>query len=106
MLTILQRDNMKTLVISIESVIGGVVIALLTGLVNSTPGGLVGATWYGWPENWLIRMVVAPQYNPWKVNWVGLVVDAIVWIVIVAIVMLVASHFMGAKKPSHSRRKR
>lgn len=106
MLSILERENMRNLVISIESVIGGVIIALLTGVVNSTPGGLVGATWYGWPESWLIRMVVAPQYNPWKVQWVGLVVDAIVWIVIVAIVMLVANHAMGGKKPSPSRRKR
>ncbi|MDE1833476.1 MAG: hypothetical protein KGH58_03600 [Candidatus Micrarchaeota archaeon] len=97
---------MRNLVISIESVIGGVIIALLTVLVNSTPGGLVGATWYGWPESWLIRMVVAPQYNPWNVQWVGLVVDAIVWIVIVAIVMLAANRAMGGKKPSPSRRKR
>lgn len=97
---------MRDLVISIESVIGGVIIALLTGLVNSTPGGLVGATWYGWPVSWLYKLVIAPQYNPWKVQWANLVIDMIVWIVIIAIIMLVANHMRGKKPAASSRRKR
>jgi len=98
---------MKNLIISIESVIGGVIIALLTGLVNSTPGGLVGATWYGWPVSWLYKLVIAPQYNPWKVQWGNLVIDIIVWIVVVAVVMLIAEHVMGhGKKPAASKNKK
>jgi hypothetical protein len=60
----------------------GVGLALLTGLVDVTPPGLVGATWYGLPIPWLYRLVVAPQYNPWNENWIDLVLDVGFWCVI------------------------
>lgn len=75
--------------IVIISVVGGVVIALLTGLVSNTPM-LVGAVWYGYPLAWLIRMIVAPEYFPWKVEIVNLIADIVVWTLIVLVILLVA----------------
>jgi len=78
--------NTKDLLIAI---MGGVVITLLTGLVPNTPPMLVGAHWYGYPLPWLFRLVVAPEYFPWKADPVNLIADIIVWAVIVGIILLV-----------------
>ena len=72
------------------AVVCGVVITLVTGLIPNTPGMLVGATWYGYPLAWLIRMIVAPQYFPWKVEIASLIVDIAFWTVIALIILLVA----------------
>jgi len=56
---------------------GGVVLTLLTGLVPLRT--LLGATHYGVPLPWLVRRVLAPEYFPWRVRWVGLLVDLVVW---------------------------
>jgi hypothetical protein len=64
------------------SIAVGAALALLTGLVDVTPPGLVGATWYGLPLPWLYRLVVAPQYNPWNVNSISLILDIGFWCVI------------------------
>lgn len=72
------------------AVVGGVAITLVTGLMSNTPAMLVGATWYGYPLVWLIRMVVAPEYFPWKVEIVGLLADIVVWTLIVLIILMVA----------------
>jgi large-conductance mechanosensitive channel len=69
----------------------GVILTLLTGLVESTPPMLVGAVWHGYPLAWLFRMVVAPQYNPWKVDFGNFIADVVVWFVIVAIVAFIAA---------------
>ena len=72
-----------------ESVGGGIAITLLSYFFNSTPGGgLVGATWYGFPLTWIRYLAVGPQYNPWAVDIVGLIADIVIWSVIVAIVLL------------------
>ncbi len=78
---------MKPLKVLILAVIGGVVITLITGLLENTPEMLVGAVWYGYPLAWLVRMVVAPQYNPWVVRPLRLAADVLFWIVIVAIIL-------------------
>ncbi len=70
----------------LKSGIIGAVLTLVSGLVNSTPGSLVGASWYGWPVTWVTKLVIAPQYFPWVVNWYGLVEDFIFWFVIAYIV--------------------
>ncbi len=67
--------------------IGGVVITLLTGLVENTPEMLVGAVWYGYPLAWLVRMVVAPEYNPWVLRPLRLIADIVFWAIIVAIIL-------------------
>jgi len=71
------------------SIVGGVVIALLTGLVVTTPPMLVGAQWYGYPLPWLYKLVIAPEYFPWKADPVNLVADIVFWAVIVGIVVFI-----------------
>ncbi len=68
--------------------IGGIVITLLTGLLENTPEMLVGAVWYGYPLAWLVRMVVAPEYNPWVVRPLRLVADLVFWLMIAEIILL------------------
>jgi len=86
------------------SVVGGIVITLLTGMMNSTPGQLVGATWYGYPTSWIIRMVVAPQYNPWSFQAANFVIDVVVWFVVVAVVLLAAKYAAKPKAGSKAKR--
>ena len=66
--------DMKNL---LASLFGGIGIALVTGLIPRNT--LVGATHYGWPMAWRIRMVLAPQYNPWRMLPVWFIVDAALW---------------------------
>ena len=72
----------------IYSVIG-VVVTLLTGLISNTPAMLVGAMHYGYPLAWLMRLVLAPEYFPWRVNVPNLVVDLVIWIIIVGMAVTV-----------------
>ena len=69
------------------SVIGGVAVTLLTGFVANTV--LLGAEHYGYPMAWLIRLVLAPEYFPWRVNVLNLIVDIVVWTIIAGIVVVV-----------------
>ena len=75
--------------IVILSVIGGVILTLLTGVVSNTPPMLVGPTHYGYPLAWLVRLVLAPEYFPWRVNVPNLIMDIVIWIIIVGIVATV-----------------
>jgi hypothetical protein len=79
---------MKTLIFAL---IGGIVITLLTGLANNTPEMLVGAVYYGYPLPWLEMLVIAPQYFPWHVRPLRLVLDIIVWAVVVWIILYAVS---------------
>ena len=79
-------NTTKRLVVAI---IGGIIITLLTGLFSSTPQMLVGAEWYGFPLAWLIRMVVAPEYNPWKVEFLNFIADVVVWSVILLVIVFI-----------------
>lgn len=71
------------------AIAGGVLVALATGLFSNTPSMLVGAVHYGYPLPWLIRMIVAPEYFPWVVNYVNLIVDIVVWAIIVGVLLLI-----------------
>ena len=73
----------------VVSIIGGVIITLLTGLFSSTPQMLVGAEWYGFPLAWLIRMMVAPEYNPWRVEFLNFIADVVVWSVILLVIVFI-----------------
>ena len=79
LLSPLKRPSAKALAISI---VAGVAAMLLTGLVNVTPSGLVGARWYGLPLTWLRRLIIAPQYFPWKADWGGLAGDLVFWVLV------------------------
>jgi hypothetical protein len=76
--------NVKILLFAI---IGGVLITLLTGLIPNTR--LLGATHFGYPLTWLIRLAIAPQIFPWRINALYLVVDTIVWSIIIGITLFV-----------------
>jgi len=67
------------IIILVSSAAVGATAALLTALLQLTPSGLVGATWYGYPLPWLYRLVLAPQYYPWRVSWQNLILDAGLW---------------------------
>jgi hypothetical protein len=75
--------------IVILSLIGGVVITVLTGLLSNMPTMLLGAEHYGYPLAWLFRLVLAPEYFPWRVDATAMVADVIVWSIIVAAVLFV-----------------
>jgi hypothetical protein len=79
--------NVKIL---IPIIVGGLAIALLTGLVSNTPPMLVGATHYGLPLAWLFRLVIAPEYFPWRVDIARLLGDTVVWAAVVAVVLFIA----------------
>ena len=79
--------NAKRIVIF--SVFGGVLITLLTGLVSSTPPMLVGAMWYGYPLAWLFRLVISPEYFPWRVDLTGLLGDVVAWSIVVGVVLFI-----------------
>jgi hypothetical protein len=75
--------------IVILSLIEGVAITLLTGLLSNMPAMLVGAVHYGYPVPWLFRFVLAPEYFPWRVDVIALVADVIVWAVVVGVALFV-----------------
>jgi len=85
--------NAKRIVIF--SVFGGVLITLLTGLVSSTPPMLVGAMWYGYPLAWLFRLVISPEYFPWRVDVTGLLGDVVAWSVVVGVVLFIVKKISG-----------
>jgi len=69
------------------SIIGGIAITLLTAFIPLR--SLMGATHYGFPLAWRIRLVLAPQYNPWRMNITNLVMDVVIWSVIVGIAIFI-----------------
>jgi len=77
---------MKTVILSL---IGGVVITLLTGLLSNMPAALLGAEHYGYPIPWLFRLILAPEYFPWRVDAVALVVDVVVWTIVIGVALFV-----------------
>jgi len=82
--------------LAVFSVLGGVVVTLLTGLLSNTV--LLGAEHYGYPLAWLVRLILAPEYFPWQVNVLNLIVDLVIWIIIVGIVVSVLARTRRTKK--------
>jgi len=73
--------------IVILSLIGGVAITVLTGLLSNMPTPLLGAEHCGYPLPWLFRLILAPGYSPWRVDVVALVVDLVAWTTVIGIVL-------------------
>jgi hypothetical protein len=73
----------------VVSILGGEIMTLLTGLFSNTPEMLVGAEHYGFPLAWLIRMIVAPEYNPWRIEFVNFLADVVVWSVILLVIVFI-----------------
>jgi hypothetical protein len=89
---------MKTIKLLGFSVIAGVAVTLVTGLINTTPSGLLGASWYGWPASWLRKLVLAPQYNPWKLDKTALLIDLVVWFVVALIILYITTSMKSKGK--------
>lgn len=69
----------------ILAVIVGVVITLITGVINTTPSDLVGASWYGWPFVWRIVPVVPDPVASYNIaKFIG---DVIVWFIVAFVIM-------------------
>jgi hypothetical protein len=66
----------------VYSIIGGLVVTLLTGLFTNMPAALLGAVHYGYPFAWLIRLVIAPEYFPWRINILNLIMDIVIWSIV------------------------
>jgi len=82
------KSSMK---IVVYAVVAGIAITLLTGLIGNTPEMLVGAVYFGYPFAWLEMMVIAPQYFPWVVRPIRLILDIVVWAVVVWVILFVVS---------------
>jgi hypothetical protein len=86
------KANMQSpLTLLLISFLVGELVTLLTGLIPSTPPGLLGAEWFGYPLAWLFRLVIAPWYNPWRVDVVNFIADSVIWFIIVAIVAFIVT---------------
>jgi hypothetical protein len=79
--------NVKTL---IPVVVAGLAITLLTALVSNTLPVLMGATHYGFPVAWLFRLVIAPEFFPWRVDITHLLTDTAAWAAAVAVLVFTA----------------
>jgi hypothetical protein len=75
--------------IMILALIGGLVITLLTGLLLNMPTPLLGAEHYGYPLPWLFRLILAPEYSPWRLDLAGLIGDVVVWTIVVGVALFV-----------------
>ena len=73
--------------IVILSLIGGVAITVLTGLLSNMPTMLLGAEHYGYPLAWLFRLILSPEYFPWRLDAIAMVADVVVWSIIVGAVL-------------------
>jgi hypothetical protein len=89
-------DALKMKLMVLGSLVTGLVITLITGLVDVTPMNLVGATWHGWPLAWFY-VIVYPG-SPISINWLNLLGDIIVWFVIVLMAALVISKLKKTSK--------
>ena len=79
------------------ALVAGLAITLLTGIVKATPRGLLGASWHGFPRAWLIKMVIAPQYFPWKADYPNFVLDVLFWATIAGIILLIANRMKSER---------
>lgn len=77
---------------------GGIAVTLVTGLVPLRT--LAGGIHYGFPMAWLIRRVLAPEYFPWRVNWLGLVADVVVWTIVILALLLVYERLREGSRES------
>ena len=44
---------------------------------------------YGYPLAWLTRMVLAPEYYPWRMDTANFVVDIIIWTLAIGALLLI-----------------
>jgi hypothetical protein len=69
------------------SVLGGMVITLLTRKLMYTQPIPVGEARYGFPFPWLIRFQIPPQYPTWGIEPLNFLADVAFWSMVVGIVL-------------------
>jgi len=57
--------------------VAGLLMTLATGLLNTTPPHILGASWYGWPLAW--QYVIVYPGSPWSINWLNFAADFALW---------------------------
>jgi hypothetical protein len=50
---------------------------------------LVSAVHYGFSIAWLFKMIVAPEYNPWRIDFLKFLADMVVWPVIFFVIVFI-----------------
>ena len=63
----------------------GVIVTLATGLLPTEI--LMGATHYGFPLSWLIRLTLPPEFDPWRINTANLIIDATFWTAVILLII-------------------
>lgn len=76
----------------IGDIAAGVAVALFNSVLNVTPQGLFGASWFGWPVAWMYNLVTYPPVTTY--NYVNLAIDIVFWFAIALIISLAASHLL------------
>jgi len=74
-----------------------IVITILSGFVDVTPQGILGATWHGWPFAW--RYVIVYPGSPENYDLKNFTFDIVTWFVpILAIGGLLSTRFSRKRK--------
>jgi hypothetical protein len=81
------EQNRNTILFSL---LVGLGITLITGLIPNK--SLIGATYFGWPLAWRIRLILAPQQNMWKINAFWFIVDFVIYSLIIFLVIYIAQN--------------
>ena len=61
-------------------VLGGFAFTLISGVLNTTPNRILGASWHGWPLAWLY-VIVYPG-SPWSIDIANFILDIVFWSVV------------------------
>ena len=68
--------------------IGGIVITIITGLINITPPMYMGSSWYGFPLPWRYVIVADPPIE--SISLAFFFLDAMFWwFVLYAVILLI-----------------
>ena len=71
---------MKFKYLLIISIVSGVIITLILGLISYPTNGLLGVEKWGYPFHWLSQ-VVYPGARV-NVNWSNFIIDLLIWIIV------------------------
>jgi len=73
-----------------------IAITVVSGFVNVTPEGILGATWHGWPFAW--RYVIVYPGSPESYDFNSFAIDVLVWFVLILAVVGILSA-ISSRKP-------
>lgn len=68
------------------SIVTGLLVTTITSIIPVKT--LIGGTHYGIPFPWLIKLVLAPEYSPWRINYLNFGIDILIWTVLVELVVI------------------